>query len=67
MTELKSLFLLSEEGFFVFNIKKHSRGDKMITFKDITKVFKSNTKEIKALDGVNLHVKKGEIYGEVGS
>lgn len=67
MTELKSLFLLSEEGFFVFNIKKHSRGDKMITFKDITKVFKSNTKEIKALDGVNLHVKKGEIYGVIGS
>lgn len=39
----------------------------MITFKDITKVYESQSKEVRALDGVNLHVNKGEIYGVIGS
>lgn len=39
----------------------------MIVFKDITKVFQSGNKKVKALNGVNLHVKKGEIYGVIGS
>lgn len=39
----------------------------MITFKEVTKTFKSGDEEIQALKGVNLHVKKGDIYGVIGS
>jgi len=39
----------------------------VIVSKDITKVFQSGNKKVKALNGVNLHVKKGEIYGVIGS
>lgn len=39
----------------------------MITFKDIVKVYKSGDTEVRALNGVNLHVEKGEIYGVIGS
>jgi len=39
----------------------------VITFENITKVYKSGSQEVRALDGVNLHVNKGEIYGVIGS
>lgn len=39
----------------------------MIIFQDITKVYPGQTHDVKALDGVNLHVNKGEIYGVIGS
>lgn len=39
----------------------------MIVFGDIIKVYQSENKEVRALNGVNLHVKKGEIYGVIGA
>lgn len=39
----------------------------MITFNDITKTFKSGNEEVNALNGINLQVEKGEIYGVIGS
>lgn len=39
----------------------------MITFNDITKTFKSGNEEVHALNGINLHINKGEIYGVIGS
>lgn len=39
----------------------------MITFKEITKTYTSGNTEVNALNGINLHVKKGEIYGVIGS
>ncbi|MEU8351138.1 ATP-binding cassette domain-containing protein, partial [Streptomyces sp. NPDC048845] len=38
----------------------------MITTKDLTKVYRSRGREITALDGVDLHVREGEVYGVVG-
>lgn len=38
----------------------------MIHFQNITKVFQTKTKEVKALDNVSLHVKKGTIFGVIG-
>lgn len=39
----------------------------MIIFDNIKKIFPGKTEDVKALDGVNLHIKKGEIYGVIGS
>ncbi|TQS76365.1 methionine ABC transporter ATP-binding protein [Ornithinibacillus gellani] len=38
----------------------------MITFENVTKVYQSPTAEVKALDQVDLHIEKGEIYGVIG-
>ncbi|MDH6114218.1 D-methionine transport system ATP-binding protein [Kitasatospora sp. MAP12-15] len=39
----------------------------MITTKDLTKVYRSGDRQVTALDGVNLHVREGEVYGVVGT
>ncbi|MGD3108954.1 methionine ABC transporter ATP-binding protein [Streptomyces sp. YGL11-2] len=38
----------------------------MITAKDLTKVYRLRGREVTALDGVDLHVREGEIYGILG-
>ncbi|AIF41942.1 methionine ABC transporter ATP-binding protein [Virgibacillus sp. SK37] len=38
----------------------------MITFEHVTKIYDGAAQEIKALDDVNLHIEKGEIYGVIG-
>ncbi len=38
----------------------------MIQLQNIYKTFYKNKSEIKALNGINLHVKKGDIYGIIG-
>ncbi|MGW7515498.1 methionine ABC transporter ATP-binding protein [Streptomyces sp. NPDC054796] len=38
----------------------------MITTTDLTKVYRTRDREITALDGVNLHVREGEVFGVVG-
>ncbi|MBL1096496.1 methionine ABC transporter ATP-binding protein [Streptomyces coffeae] len=38
----------------------------MITTTDLTKVYRSRGREVTALDGVDLHVSEGEVYGVVG-
>lgn len=38
----------------------------MIDIKDLTKIYHSNSGNIKALERVNLHIKKGEIFGVIG-
>ncbi|MCP9208086.1 methionine ABC transporter ATP-binding protein [Streptomyces cucumeris] len=38
----------------------------MITTTDLTKVYRSRGREVTALDGVDLHVREGEVYGVVG-
>lgn len=38
----------------------------VITTKDLTKVYRSRGREITALDGVDLHVREGEVYGVIG-
>ncbi|HHW03349.1 MAG TPA: methionine ABC transporter ATP-binding protein [Thermoanaerobacterales bacterium] len=38
----------------------------MIFIKNLTKVYHSDSGDVKALDGVNLHIKKGEIFGVIG-
>ncbi|MDG4532838.1 ATP-binding cassette domain-containing protein [Streptomyces sp. AV19] len=38
----------------------------MITTKGLTKVYRSRGREVIALDGVDLHVREGEVYGVVG-
>ncbi|MCX2970327.1 MULTISPECIES: methionine ABC transporter ATP-binding protein [Streptomyces] len=38
----------------------------MITTTDLTKVYRTKDREVTALDGVNLHVREGEVYGVVG-
>ncbi|MGK4579775.1 methionine ABC transporter ATP-binding protein [Kitasatospora sp. HPMI-4] len=39
----------------------------MITTKDLTKVYRSRGREVTALDGVDLHVREGEVYGVIGT
>ncbi|WP_354643486.1 methionine ABC transporter ATP-binding protein [Kitasatospora camelliae] len=39
----------------------------MITTKDLTKVYRSRGREVTALDGVDLHVREGEVFGVVGT
>ncbi|MBW1604097.1 ATP-binding cassette domain-containing protein [Streptomyces sp. JJ66] len=38
----------------------------MITTTDLTKVYRTKDREVTALDGVNLHVREGEIHGVIG-
>ena len=38
----------------------------MITTSDLTKVYRSRGREVTALDGVDLHVRPGEVYGVIG-
>ena len=38
----------------------------MIRIIDLRKVYEKGTKPVVALDGVSLHVKKGEIFGIIG-
>ncbi|MFE9254933.1 methionine ABC transporter ATP-binding protein [Streptomyces sp. NPDC006879] len=38
----------------------------MITTSGLTKVYHSRGREVTALDGVDLHVRKGEVYGVIG-
>lgn len=38
----------------------------MITTTDLTKVYRAKDREITAVDGVNLHVREGEVYGVIG-
>ncbi|WP_099158950.1 methionine ABC transporter ATP-binding protein [Virgibacillus ndiopensis] len=38
----------------------------MITFEKVTKIYESTGKQVKALDDVDLHIEKGEIYGVIG-
>ncbi|MEU9333507.1 ATP-binding cassette domain-containing protein [Streptomyces sp. NPDC048290] len=38
----------------------------MITTTDLTKVYRSRGREITALDGVDLHVREGEVFGVIG-
>ncbi|MCX5076376.1 methionine ABC transporter ATP-binding protein [Streptomyces sp. NPDC060334] len=38
----------------------------MITTSGLTKVYKSRDREVTALDGVDLHVREGEVYGVIG-
>ncbi|GAB2771190.1 ATP-binding cassette domain-containing protein [Streptomyces chlorus] len=38
----------------------------MITTSGLTKVYRSRGREVTALDGVDLHVREGEIYGVIG-
>lgn len=39
----------------------------MITIKNVTKTYSGKKADITALNGVNLHVEKGEIYGVIGA
>jgi len=38
----------------------------VITFENVTKIYQSTGKQIKALDNVNLHIEEGEIFGVIG-
>ncbi|MBA0050758.1 ATP-binding cassette domain-containing protein [Streptomyces sp. AJS327] len=38
----------------------------MITTQDLTKVYRTRDREITALDGIDLHVREGEVFGVVG-
>ncbi|WP_052850773.1 methionine ABC transporter ATP-binding protein [Streptomyces avicenniae] len=38
----------------------------MITTTDLTKVYRSRDREVTALDGVNLHVRPGQVFGVIG-
>ncbi|NLZ54902.1 MAG: methionine ABC transporter ATP-binding protein [Thermoanaerobacteraceae bacterium] len=38
----------------------------MIYIKDLTKIYYSDSGDVKALEDVNLHIKQGEIYGVIG-
>lgn len=38
----------------------------MITFKNVKKVYKSGDQEVHALDGIDLSIEEGEIYGVIG-
>ncbi|MFI7274869.1 methionine ABC transporter ATP-binding protein [Streptomyces sp. NPDC049879] len=38
----------------------------MITTTDLTKVYRSRDREVTALDGVNIHVRPGEVFGVIG-
>jgi D-methionine transport system ATP-binding protein len=38
----------------------------VITTSDLTKVYRSRGREVTALDGVDLHVRPGEVYGVIG-
>jgi D-methionine transport system ATP-binding protein len=44
----------------------NSDGNPVITTTGLTKVYRSRGREVTALDGVDLHVREGEVYGVVG-
>nr|WP_202432872.1 ATP-binding cassette domain-containing protein [Streptomyces sp. SID7815] len=43
-----------------------SDGNPVITTSGLTKVYQSRGREVTALDGVDLHVREGEVYGVIG-
>lgn len=43
-----------------------SDGNPVITTSGLTKVYRSRGREVTALDGVDLHVRQGEVYGVIG-
>ena len=43
-----------------------SDGIPVITTSGLTKVYRSRGREVTALDGVDLHVREGEVYGVIG-
>jgi D-methionine transport system ATP-binding protein len=43
-----------------------SDGNPVITTSGLTKVYRSRGREVTALDGVDLHVREGEVYGVIG-
>ena len=43
-----------------------SDGNPVITTTGLTKVYQSHGREVTALDGVDLHVREGEVYGVIG-
>lgn len=43
-----------------------SDGMPVITTQDLTKVYRTRDREVTALDGVNLHVEQGEVFGVIG-
>lgn len=38
----------------------------MITIKNLSKVYENGSKPVKALDNINMHIQKGEIFGIIG-
>jgi len=38
----------------------------MIHIKNLTKIYHSDSGDVKALEDVNLHIKQGEIFGVIG-
>lgn len=42
------------------------KGDKMISFDNVSKTFKSKGREVHAVNNVSLTIKKGEIFGVIG-
>lgn len=38
----------------------------VITFDHVTKIYEGIQQQVTALDDVNLHIDKGEIYGVIG-
>jgi D-methionine transport system ATP-binding protein len=38
----------------------------VITTSGLTKTYRSHGREVTALDGVDLHVREGEVYGVIG-
>ncbi len=63
-----TLFLFLEEGFyFTKNGKFPKKGScYMIEFQNLKKVYESGGQQVAALDGVNLKINKGEIFGVIG-
>ena len=58
--QVSSCFL--RRGLFVF-----LKGEKVvITFKNVKKIYQTNEQSIAALDGVDLEIRKGEIFGVIG-
>jgi D-methionine transport system ATP-binding protein len=41
-------------------------GEKVISLSNITKIYSSPNGDVKAVDQINLHIKKGEIFGIIG-
>jgi len=49
------------------NHTKTAKGkNSMIEFQDLSKIYHSGDNPVKALDGINLKINKGEIYGVIG-
>lgn len=62
-----SLFLSMEEVFYFEVDCLMKRGERfMIEFQDLRKVYDSGGKQFAALNGINLKINKGEIFGVIG-